>query len=134
MTVRLPGRTLAERLDARGADAPAPIPWAGVGRCIARFHARGVRHADLNAHNVLLDGDDVHLIDFDRATRRRVPAGGAPARWQRDNVARLRRSLRKLAARAGRAFDAEGFARLERAWRDALGPRPGARGPAAPAA
>jgi 3-deoxy-D-manno-octulosonic acid kinase len=28
--------------------------WRATGRCIARLHARGVHHADLNAHNLLL--------------------------------------------------------------------------------
>ena len=116
VTRRLPGRTLAEQLDA-GAEAP----WEGIGRCIARFHASGIRHADLNAHNVMFDGQAVRLIDFDRASRRRAGEAGAP--WQGENLRRLRRSLVKLAAGAKRAFDAEGFAALERAWRDELARR-----------
>ena len=137
VTRRLPGTTLAERLDAiaaGGGGASAGMPWAAIGRCIARFHAHGVRHADLNAHNVMLDGDDVSLIDFDRADRvgrgghaGPVPPSPRPARWQRANVRRLRRSLARLAARAGRSPDAPGFATLERAWRDEL--RRAARAP-----
>ena len=117
VTRRLPGRTLAERLDAGPLDARA---WAAVGRCIARFHVAGIRHADLNAHNVMLDGDGtVFLIDFDRASRR--ASGPGVARWRTDNLRRLRRSLAKLADRGGRAFDEAGHAVLERAWRDGLG-------------
>jgi len=67
--------------------------WSAVGRCIRRFHDAGVYHADLNAHNILLGDDDaVWLIDFDRGEIR------SPARdWQQANLARLRRSLDKLA-------------------------------------
>lgn len=73
----------------------APLPeaaWREVGRVIAGFHGAQMWHADLNAHNVMLDArGEVALIDFDRAKFRR-PA----ARWRRANLARLRRSLRKL--------------------------------------
>lgn len=68
-----------------------------VGACIGRFHARGVRHADLNAHNILVDGDGVvSLIDFDRGEQR------APRRaWQTANLRRLHRSLEKVSRTAG---------------------------------
>lgn len=93
---RIPGaETLAQRL-ARGTLDAACL--AAVGATIARFHAAGVWHADLNAHNVLLNDAGVHLIDFDRGRRR---AAGA---WTAQNLARLRRSLLKLgAARSGEA-------------------------------
>jgi 3-deoxy-D-manno-octulosonic acid kinase len=90
LTIRIPGaRSLAEMLRAPHHD----FPWAAAGRCLRRFHDAGVWHADLNAHNLLLDGEGrVHLIDFDRGERR-VPALG----WQQANLARLARSLEKLA-------------------------------------
>jgi 3-deoxy-D-manno-octulosonic acid kinase len=51
-----------------------------------------VVHADLNARNILVgQGQEVHLVDFDRA---RVVEGDAAA--FRANLARLRRSLDKL--------------------------------------
>ena len=79
--------SLAERI------AAGNPPWRAVGACIRRFHDAGVWHADLNAHNLLLDSvDRVYLLDFDRGERRH-PARG----WQRGNLARLRRSLEKLA-------------------------------------
>lgn len=87
----IPGaRSLAVRLQA----APLPIAhWVAVGRCIRRFHVAGVFHADLNAHNVLFDGEDqVWVIDFDRAMLR------APGLWSDANLARLYRSLEKVAA------------------------------------
>lgn len=64
---------------------------SAVGQMIARFHAAGLWHADLNAHNILRD--DVGrwwLIDLDRARFR--SAGG----WQQQNLRRLERSWRKL--------------------------------------
>ncbi|HET8942206.1 MAG TPA: 3-deoxy-D-manno-octulosonic acid kinase [Rudaea sp.] len=64
-----------------------------VGVAIAEFHAAGVYHADLNAHNILLDGALVWLVDFDRGELRR------PARiWQLANLSRLKRSMLKLGA------------------------------------
>lgn len=88
--------TLAELLAQDKFDAAIA---ARVGAEIARFHAQGVYHADLNAHNVLLADAAVWLIDFDRGELRR------PARvWQQANLARLKRSLLKLgAARNGEA-------------------------------
>jgi len=92
--------TLAERVRAGTADANDA---ARVGAGIAAFHLAGAYHADLNAHNILLDPHKVWLLDFDRGGLR------APARsWQYANLARLRRSLLKLgAARDGeQRFDA----------------------------
>jgi 3-deoxy-D-manno-octulosonic acid kinase len=88
VTVRIPeARSLAQVLH----DGPLPeAQWQAIGACIRRFHAAGVDHADLNAHNILLAGEEVFLIDFDRGRLR------APGRWQRHNLARLLRSLRKL--------------------------------------
>jgi 3-deoxy-D-manno-octulosonic acid kinase len=87
------GRNLAERL---AAGELAQIPWGKVGLCLRRFHDAGVCHADLNAHNILLDDSSKpYLIDFDRGTRR-----GAGA-WRQMNLSRLRRSLDKLSGEGG---------------------------------
>jgi len=78
----------------------APLPlgtWAAIGRWLRYFHTRGVCHADLNAHNVLLGEaeDEVWLIDFDRGSLR-------SSGWWRDaNLVRLYRSLTKVAATLG---------------------------------
>ena len=81
--------TLAEHL-----QSGKPIDWAAVGRLIARFHAQGFWHADLNAHNLLVDGDgQLWMIDLDRG-RLRSPGG-----WTHGNLGRLQRSLIKLGAR-----------------------------------
>ena len=75
--------------------------WAAIGRCLRRFQDYGLCHSDLNAHNILLRGEeDVFLIDFDNGRRR------APGLWRDANLARLRRSLDKLEdGRAQRRFD-----------------------------
>ena len=96
-----PAQTLAERLRAGPIDAATA---ARVGAAIAQLHAAGAYHADLNAHNVLLDTRRVWLVDFDRGALR------PPARsWQLANLARLRRSLIKLGAARDneQAFDRE---------------------------
>ena len=42
--------------------------WRALGATIRRFHDAGICHADLNAHNILIDADgEYHLIDFDRS-------------------------------------------------------------------
>jgi len=98
---------LSERIDgvrslaARLAEAPLALSgWIAVGRCLRRFHEDGVYHADLNAHNVLLDPQwNVWLVDFDRAYLRR------PGLWCDANLVRLRRSVEKITA----ALPAEHF-------------------------
>jgi 3-deoxy-D-manno-octulosonic acid kinase len=82
-------RTLAECL-----QAGVAIDWSAAGQMIGRFHAHGLWHADLNAHNLLVDAAGVWwLIDLDRGRMR-----AAPGAWQQGNLARLRRSLLKLGA------------------------------------
>ena len=83
-------QTLAQALGQGPLD---PARWTAVGRSVAALHARGVHHADLNAHNLLLGrGDAVYVLDFDRG---RIRARGP---WERDVLARLERSLRKVTA------------------------------------
>lgn len=65
--------------------------WQNLGVVLRRFHDAGLDHADLNAHNILIDSQWAFwLIDFDRGQLR------TPGAWQQKNLARLQRSLRKL--------------------------------------
>jgi 3-deoxy-D-manno-octulosonic acid kinase len=74
-----------------GSRALSADTWRAVGAAIARLHRAGVDHADLNAHNILLDGRGaVSVIDFDRGRVR------APGAWTTRNLGRLKRSLTKL--------------------------------------
>jgi 3-deoxy-D-manno-octulosonic acid kinase len=80
--------SLATRL---GAGALPLSSWIGIGRTVRRFHDDGVCHADLNAHNVLLnEAQEVWLVDFDRGRLRR------PGLWCDTNLVRLRRSIEKI--------------------------------------
>ena len=94
--------TLAQLLAQGGIDSALA---ARVGAEIARFHAQGAYHADLNAHNVLLTDAAIWLIDFDRGELRNPVSA-----WQRANLLRLKRSLLKLgAARHGEDAFARGL-------------------------
>lgn len=84
---RVPGSPLSRWLVD---DQPNIELFESVGRLIRRFHDRGVFHADLNAHNILVSDDAIHLIDFDRGRLR------CPGRWQQANIDRLIRSIHKL--------------------------------------
>ena len=65
--------------------------WHSIGAAIARLHRAGVDHADLNAHNILIDRRGaVSVIDFDRGRIR------GPGAWRLRNLRRLRRSLEKV--------------------------------------
>lgn len=86
---------------------PPPECWREMGRMLRRFHDRGVDHPDLTAHNILLDDTGrAFLVDFDNAALR------APGAWKRAGIARLQRSLRKVALESGTQFDEDGWARL----------------------
>jgi 3-deoxy-D-manno-octulosonic acid kinase len=105
ITERIPdAETLAEHVQAGRA-----IDWAAIGRLLARFHRRGLWHADLNAHNVMIDATcGLWLIDLDRGRLR------APDRaWMRGNLLRLKRSLLKVgAAERVQDFEASVWPRL----------------------
>lgn len=65
--------------------------WQLIGKCIRAFHRQHIYHADLNAHNILLDGSGrIFLIDFDKS---RVDQDTS---WHQRTLQRLLRSLRKL--------------------------------------
>lgn len=97
-------------LAALAADGQAP--WQATGELIARFHAAGLDHADLNAHNILFDASGQGwLIDFDRGRLRR------PTRaWRDANLARLLRSLHKLRGSRSRAEVEADFAQLRQGY------------------
>lgn len=110
MTMRIEAaQTLADLLPAGDGPMLAGDDWQRVGGCIRRFHRAGAWHADLNARNILLDGDmQVYVIDFDRGRLTR----GAEVNGKR-NLERLKRSLEKL-------WPAESFDLLPAAWEELL--------------
>jgi 3-deoxy-D-manno-octulosonic acid kinase len=89
ITTRIPGAEPLSRRLQRGPLGEAA--WIRVGRCVRQFHDAGVFHADLTAHNLLIDtNDEPWLLDFDRGQLRH------PGRWRRANLERFLRSLRKV--------------------------------------
>ena len=109
VTERIPDvTTLAARLAAAPLEAG---DWRDLGALVARMHTAGACHADLNAHNVLIDAaGGFHIIDFDRARLR------APGRWRQANLARLRRSLDKLSGEGPLHFDEADWQAFESAY------------------
>jgi len=97
-TRRLPGaEPAAVALAATPADRLRG-PMRAMGRAVRALHEAGGDHADLNAWNVLLgwEGESevrAFVVDLDRGRLRPAPLG---AKRARANLARLRRSLRKL--------------------------------------
>lgn len=81
----------SESLAQRVLAGPLPLTqWIAVGRCLRRFHDAGVRHADLNAHNILLTPEQIYVIDFDRGELRKR------GWWADTTLVRLYRSLEKI--------------------------------------
>jgi 3-deoxy-D-manno-octulosonic acid kinase len=98
ITQRIVGADPLSSVLARGRVTPEV--WRGVGGTIARLHAAGADHADLNAHNILVDGlGSISVIDFDRGRVR------GPGSWAGRNLSRLQRSLVKV----GRGLPADRF-------------------------
>jgi 3-deoxy-D-manno-octulosonic acid kinase len=96
------GLNLAAWLAAEEDDARRKSALREAGHQAALMHAAGVAHADLNLRNLLVmpadDGDEVYLLDFDKATVTATPV--SPSRRERD-LRRLARSARKLEAGLG---------------------------------
>ena len=81
-------RSFADSVLAQGSNAA----WTTVGAVLGRSHRAGAHHADLNAHNILLDaGDNAWLIDWDKGRLEKKPGA-----WVKVVLARLERSLRKI--------------------------------------
>ncbi|MER2491881.1 3-deoxy-D-manno-octulosonic acid kinase [Catenovulum sediminis] len=65
--------------------------WQNIGKTIAEFHLKGVYHADLNIHNIMLDEQgQTWLIDFDRGQ-----IIDPKVSWQQNNLKRLLKSFHK---------------------------------------
>lgn len=87
--------------------------WQHIGEVIKKFHQHHFNHADLNAHNIMLNKkqgvcQDVHLIDFDKSKLDESSNG-----WKMKNLQRLKRSLEKLKnENGGFNFNANNFSSL----------------------
>lgn len=124
VTRRVPDvRTAAELLAAAGPEEVARL-LERMGRSVGRLHAAGLLHADLNAHNLLLDPEardrPAVVLDLDRG---RLLPPPLPSPLARANLRRLRRSLSKLGLRAA----LEGWEAFEAGYRSGLGGRGGSQ-------
>ncbi len=114
ITYCLPGDTLAVLLES---NELTETDWQKLGKSIASFHQRGVYHADLNAHNIVIDAErGVALLDFDRA-RIKSPAR---SRWRHANLTRLHRSVEKVVAEGRIQWPAAGWLALQRSYQMAM--------------
>jgi len=86
--------------------------WSAVGRIIKRMHDLQIYHADLNAHNIMLQGDTAYLIDFDRGEVRNSGGG----QWKASNLQRLHRSVLKLQQQNGFEFNQADWQALQVAY------------------
>lgn len=69
------------------------LNWQHIGEVIKNFHQHNCNHADLNAHNIMLNQKQgVYLIDFDKSN-----FDSSSSAWKMKNLQRLKRSLEKLA-------------------------------------
>jgi 3-deoxy-D-manno-octulosonic acid kinase len=90
------------------AQAPGSAPWSAAGKAIALCHRARAHHADLNGHNLLVDGaGEVHVIDWDKG--RIEPTVG---NWCRRSLDRLERSLLKHCPQVPAERIAEGMVEL----------------------
>ncbi len=114
ITVRIPDvMTLSQRLSGAAESAAT---WVSIGQLIARFHAAGICHADLNAHNIQIDSNNrLYLLDFDRGRVMESPGG-----WMQRNLDRLHRSLMKLLDQGAIRFSEDDWASLLEGYRGAL--------------
>ena len=69
--------------------------WSQLGIVIRRFHDHGLNHVDLNCDNILVAGNKVFLIDFDRCLLMPEQGDQPGAIWKQKNLERLHRSLKK---------------------------------------
>ncbi len=112
LTVRIPDvTTLSERLSG---TPVGPEVWRSVGKLIARFHAVGICHVDLNAHNIQIDSENrLYLLDFDCG---RVESTFGV--WMQRNLDRLHRSLTKLLVQGVIKFSDDDWANLLDGYRE----------------
>lgn len=77
--------------------------WYRLGLLVKQMHAAGIRHADLNSDNVLMDSEDrFYLVDFDKArVMKRLDD------WQWQPLLRFQRSLEKRNRKQRLHYDGE---------------------------
>ena len=83
---------------------------------LARFHSAGAQHGDLNANNILLDGQGgIFIIDWDKSALE-----NAPGAWCGKVLERLQRSLLKECSDCDQRLLQDGIALMRSAYRKAM--------------
>lgn len=97
--------TLTQRLERQTLEADC---WHRLGLLLKRMHGEGIRHADLNSDNILIDTQDrFFLIDFDKARiMKRLDD------WQWRPLHRLQRSIEKRNLKQTLRFDMDDWQAL----------------------
>jgi 3-deoxy-D-manno-octulosonic acid kinase len=91
-------------------------PWTKVGKTLARFHAMNIKHADLNANNVLIsESGEVFFIDWDKGE-----IGTSNGSWFEKVLARLIRSLRKEKTKVDTGYLESGIKEMIKAYKEAM--------------
>lgn len=107
----LDAKTLAQTLIQ---NALSVEKWQELGQTIAKFHLRGYEHVDLNANNILLNGEGKFiLIDFDRCQQRDYSK-----QWAYSGLTRLERSLNKISKQQTLKFRPTDFEQLIAAYKE----------------
>jgi 3-deoxy-D-manno-octulosonic acid kinase len=113
VTEEIPGVITAIEALRRARDVAARATVAAAaGAAVARLHAAGVIHPDLNLANILVGAGGATIVDLDRARLRHRPLG---RHSRRRALARLARSARKLDP-ASMVVDAETARRFHEAY------------------
>jgi 3-deoxy-D-manno-octulosonic acid kinase len=98
------------------AVADRNAPWTAIGDTLAGFHKAFVRHADLNANNILIETDQsVNFIDWDKG---RIENNASD--WSEAVLARLIRSLRKETSNSDLDYLESGIDALSKAYRGSM--------------
>lgn len=97
-------------------DSQSDAFYQSLAELVARFHRKGVYHADLNIQNILYCSDGKFwLIDFDRAQMLSPQAS-----WQRETISRLKRSFEKEKVRHGIQWHDDSWVVFEKAYQSAM--------------
>jgi predicted Ser/Thr protein kinase len=95
---RLIGFTMERIADCRHASSEDLPPCQ---RTLSKLHEMGIKHGDINKHNLLIPDGKVTLIDFDNSTR------GNDEETLEEEFQRLQEELGNTSGRGGRTVETD---------------------------